>query len=99
MTPVEYEAVRIKVAQMLDSGSYFDVCPLRWIEGLVGHDMPSRDRVLLDAMHCVGWSKITPEVRNAMADALWRFIGPPPTPERTWKDRFLLWWERRKYAA
>ena len=89
MTAFEKEAVRVALVDMFRADKYFNICTVDTCCRLAGVTVPKRTHDALQAMHCVSWSAMTPEMRKATAETVLALFDEPTLTLPTLSDSFL----------
>lgn len=62
----------------LFEGSFFDICKVREICEVLHVDRDTEAYRLLQTLHCVKYTKMLPELRNALPQLVKEALNPPP---------------------
>lgn len=67
LTPFEKECIRTGLQHLFRPGGFFSICELEVMLRLAGAIPPQRTMDALRSIHCVSWSAMTAQMRQATA--------------------------------
>lgn len=78
MSPMETQLVLLALERMFRPTAFFDIVLVRTACDLAGVVLPKRTEDTLRLMHCVHWSEMPPDARQAIFDTVTALFAEKP---------------------